>query len=366
MHPLKQSAITTKKQGENMSDITIKQRAVGAIMGAYIGDAMGLGPHWYYNLDEQRQQYGDWITDYTDPQPDRYHGGMKAGQQSQSGLILTMLIDSLLDKEGYQQEDFCQRLDNELFPLLDGTPNVGPGGFTSQSIREAWELRTQQHKPWGEVAGFTDNTEAAERTLALAVYYAKQPTELAKAISSNTLLTQCDETINAMTVAYGAVLGMLVQGHSLDEDLSGKLMKLVADHQLPFHAMTIAGSQPSGAGTFSSPDALITPSDIARAAHEDLIKPAWKVSTVYGMPCAVYHQFPACYYLAARYSNDFESAVLHAINGGGQNMARAMLTGALVGAQVGISGIPKRFIDGLENSRQLTERAQQLAESLDE
>ncbi|PHR51811.1 ADP-ribosylglycohydrolase family protein [Cycloclasticus sp.] len=344
-----------------MSTINLQDRAMGAIMGAYIGDALGLGPHWFYDLNEQYRLYGDWINDYTDPQPDRYHAGMKAGQQSQSGLILNMQIDSILTNGGYNEEDFCRRLDTELFPQLDGTANVGPGGFTSQSIREAWVLRTQHNKPWGEVAGFTDNTEAAERVLALAVRYATKPQELARNVSSNTLLTQCDETINAMTVAYSAVLGMLVQGHPLDENLSSKLMQLVADHQLPFHAMSIPGSKPSGAGTFASPDALLTPSSIARAAHENLIQPAWKVSIVYGMPCAVYHQFPACYYLAARYSDDFESAVLHAINGGGQNMARAMLTGALVGAQVGIQNIPKRFIDGLEDSNKLLNRAEKLA-----
>ena len=259
-----------------MSTINLQDRAMGAIMGAYIGDALGLGPHWFYDLNEQYRLYGDWINDYTDPQPDRYHAGMKAGQQSQSGLILNMQIDSILTNGGYNEEDFCRRLDTELFPQLDGTANVGPGGFTSQSIREAWVLRTQHNKPWGEVAGFTDNTEAAERVLALAVRYATKPQELARNVSSNTLLTQCDETINAMTVAYSAVLGMLVQGHPLDENLSSKLMQLVADHQLPFHAMSIPGSKPSGAGTFASPDALLTPSSIARAAHENLIQPAWR------------------------------------------------------------------------------------------
>ena len=77
------------------------------------------------------------------------------------------------------------------------------------------------------------------------------------------------------------------------------------------------------------------------AAAADLaihIEPAWKVSVVYGMPCAIYHQLPAAYYLAARFRNDFELAVLHAVNGGGQNQARAILTGALVGAQTGLSG----------------------------
>lgn len=195
-----------------MSNISLRERATGAIMGAYIGDALGLGPHWFYDLEEQRCYYGDWVDDYTDPQDNRYHGGMKAGQQSQSGLILNMLIDSMLAQGDYDEANFCRRLDSDLFPLLDGTANVGPCGFTSQSIREAWVLRTQHNQPWGDVAGFTDNTEAAERILSLAVRYATNPKQLASTVSSNTLLTQCDETINAMTVAYGAVLGMLVQG----------------------------------------------------------------------------------------------------------------------------------------------------------
>ena len=331
-----------------MGNISIEERGIGAIMGAYIGDALGLGPHWYYDLNEQRQYYGDWINDYTDPQADRYHAGLKAGQSSQSGFILSMLIDSLLEQGSYEEIDFCERLDEDLFPQLDGTTNVGPGGFTSQSIREAWALRTQQNLPWGEVAGFADDTEAAERILALSVRYAKNPEKLASVISSNTRLTQCDEAVNSMTLTYGAALGMLVQGHSMDEMLSDKLLDLVGNHQLPCQRRT----------------AYETPSNVARAANEGLIQPAWKVSIVYGMSCAVYYQFPAIYYLGTRYSDDFELAVLHAVNGGGQNMSRAMLTGALVGAQVGIQGIPQRFIDGLAQSETLLNRAKTLAKQV--
>lgn len=46
-----------------MSTLTIKERAAGAIMGAFIGDAMGVGPHWYYDLEELRRDYGPWITE---------------------------------------------------------------------------------------------------------------------------------------------------------------------------------------------------------------------------------------------------------------------------------------------------------------
>ncbi len=104
----------------------------------------------------------------------------------------------------------------------------------------------------------------------------------------------------------------------------------------------------------------------AAAADPDInIEPAWKVSIVYGMPCAIYHQLPAAYYLSARFHNDFESAVLHAINGGGQNQARAILTGALTGAQAGLSNIPKRFIEGLEKGEEIKLMAERLASQLE-
>ncbi|HEY5893927.1 MAG TPA: ADP-ribosylglycohydrolase family protein [Chthoniobacterales bacterium] len=360
----------------SVSNSTFQNRAAGALMGAFVGDALGLGPHWYYDLDQLRANYGPWISDYTDPKPGHYHAGLKAGQLSQAGIILEMLLRSLVERGGYDEPDFCRRLDEELFPSLDGRPMFGPGGYTSQSIREAWRRRVQQNLPWGQTAGHADTTEAIERTLAIAIRHAKSPRELAGNISRNTALTQSDDTVQSMTVAYGAVLGLLVQGHRLDADISDKLMRLVKSGELPFHAVTQDGLQPprSGdpdpprAGRFASPDALLTPSYMAEAASDpDIrIEPAWKVSIVYGMPCAIYHQLPAAYYLAARFHDDFESAVLHAINGGGQNQARAILTGALVGAQVGLDRIPQRFLDGLEKSAELIGLAKSLAAHADE
>jgi len=354
----------------------LKERAAGAIMGAFIGDALALGPHWYYDLDEMHRDYGDWISDYSDPKPGRYHAGLKAGQLSQAGVILRLTLRSLVECGRYDEADFCRRMDAELLPLLDGTPVSGPGGYTSQSIRELWRQRVQQKLPWGETGGHADDTEAIERTLALAVRYARHPAQLAAAIAANTTLTQLDDTVVSMTVAYGAVLGMLVQGHALNTHLSGKLMRLVNKGELPFHHITSDNLQPPGpgdpdpprAGRFASPDALLTPSYMAAAAVDpDIrIEPAWKVSIVYGMPCAIYHQLPAVYYLAARFHDDFEAALLHAVNGGGQNQARAMLTGALVGAQVGLSRIPRRFIDGLADGSELCRLAEELAAQVEE
>lgn len=350
---------------------TLEDRVCGALMGAFIGDALALGPHWYYDLDALHRDYGTWICDYTDPKPDRYHGGLKAGQSSQSGWLLELTLRSLVDCGGYGETDFCRRLDEDFFPLIDGSPHNGPGGYTSQSMREAWHLRVEQGLPWDEVGGYADNTEAAERTLAIAVRYARAPGQLAAYVSANTMLTQIDPTVGAMTTAYGAALGLLVQGQPFDSQISAKLMALVRSGELPFHTVTQEGEEsvpqgpetPRTAGHFASPDALLGMGSIARAARDPDIRidPAWKVSLVYGMPCSVYHQFPAVYYLAARFADDFEAAVLNAVNSGGQNMARAMLTGALVGAMVGIDGIPKRFIDGLDHAQARLGLAREIA-----
>lgn len=350
----------------------MNDRAAGAVMGALIGDALGVGPHWYYDLEEMRRDYGGWITGYTEPKPHRYHAGLKAGQLSQAGIITTMLLRSTVENGGYDEADFCRRLDEELFPKLDGTPMSGPGGYTSQSIREAWRRRVQQKKSWKETGGHADTTEAAERALVLAARYAATPAKVAQTVSSNCVLTQADEAIVAMTTAYCCVLALLVRGEKLDPFLSDKLMDLVKAGDLPFHAVTSdkleppkpGDPDPPRAGRFSSPDALLTPSYMAEAAldHGIQIEPAWKVSIVYGLPCAIYQQLPAAYYLAARFPGDFESAVLHALNGGGQNQARCILTGALAGAQAGLSRIPPRFLDGLEHGPELTALARRLGE----
>jgi hypothetical protein len=45
-----------------------------------------------------------------------------------------------------------------------------------------------------------------------------------------------------------------------------------------------------------------------------------------------------------------------------QNQARAILTGALVGAQVSLAGIPQRFLNGLENANELVRLAEALGQ----
>ena len=80
-----------------------------AIMVSFIGDAFGLGFHRYYGPDEMRRVYGEWISGYTDPQPGRYHEGLKAGDLSQNGFIMKLLLQSLAEQGRCDERDFIRR-----------------------------------------------------------------------------------------------------------------------------------------------------------------------------------------------------------------------------------------------------------------
>ncbi len=340
----------------------IADRAAGSMVGAFIGDALGVGPHWYYDLEEQRRDFGDWISGYVDPTPNaRYHRGMKAGDLSQNGLVMLLLLRSLAERGGYDQADFTRRLDEELLPKLDGKPMSGPGGYTNYSMRQVWRARVKEGKPWGSFDGHADTSEAAERLTLIAAAYARDPYQSARYSLDNCELTQNDSLVAQQSVGFACVISALVRGEKFDTQLTDKLMALMSKGVLPFKAEN-GGSQSFG---FASPDAILLPSWIAEvAADPDIrIEPAWKVSKVYGMSCAINFVLPGAYYLAARFPDDFESAVLHAINGGGQNMSRACLAGALVGAQLGLSGIPERFITGLRDGEEIVALAKRVAET---
>eukprot|EP00200_Dunaliella_tertiolecta_P005344 CAMPEP_0202358460 /NCGR_PEP_ID=MMETSP1126-20121109/12118_1 /ASSEMBLY_ACC=CAM_ASM_000457 /TAXON_ID=3047 /ORGANISM="Dunaliella tertiolecta, Strain CCMP1320" /LENGTH=338 /DNA_ID=CAMNT_0048951625 /DNA_START=249 /DNA_END=1265 /DNA_ORIENTATION=- len=74
------------------------------------------------------------------------------------------------------------------------------------------------------------------------------------------------------------------------------------------------------------------------------------VHGMFGSACYIESSFPVVLYLAAKYPDSFEKAVLANTNAGGENCHRGAALGALMGAALGESKIPPNLIQGLHDS----------------
>lgn len=335
----------------------MKDRAAGAVMGSLIGDALGVGPHWYYDLDQLKSDYGDWIDDYTEPKPNRYHAGLKAGENSQTGQVVTFLLESVATHGKYVQSDFTNRLD-ALLSTLDGKPSGGR--YTDAAMRHVWQAR-QAGLDWSEAGSYVDTAEAALRTPVLAARYHGEWGLLLRHTLSNILLTHRDPFIVGQSVAFGLIVAASIEGHPLPDMV--RVINAQAQSQgVALELLLRMSSEDSEPVSVSFFDALLQPSWLHAAAHDPSIRiePPQAACRLFGLACTLGFMLPAAYYFNARFENDFEMAVLSALNGGGNNMARAGLSGALAGARTGLSGIPERLITGLWEHERLLDMVQRL------
>jgi len=338
------------------SDISTKDRIMGSIMGVLIGDALGLGCHWYYNLENLKKDFGPWISEYHDPKPDgscrllkihqhRYNEGVRAGDVSQTGQLYIMLLESIVEKEGYDRVDFASRID-KFFETIDG--KAYSGRYTDMAIRETWKNR-HNGVEWDDpkVGSNAITSEAAQINAILAALYYKDPVQVVKQANQNTKLFYYNDFAITHSVAYSIVVSGLIN----DVPLKG-----ITQYIRSINRSTLRQYAPYN-------DSQIQVQTGESALDPEItFEPPHLISKVYGQHCEIQQLLPAAYYLVHRYPDDFEMAVLSAINGGGNNMARAALTGGMSGAMVGLKGIPVRFIQGLKNHEYLLKLAEAIAD----
>lgn len=338
-----------------MSNTSLKDRIAGTIVGTLVGDALGVGPHWYYVLDELKRDYGERVTDYMPPRPGRYHSGLRAGENSQTGQVVTLLLESAAEKGAYDETGFTGRLDG-LLVTLDGTPKGGR--YTDAAMRDVWRAR-HEGIPWGDTGSYADTAEAAIRAPVLAGRFARDFRGAFEHLVSNVALTHRNPFIMGQSVAFGLIVWGLLNEASL-----GDVVRIIQRNAREADVELTVPTWRGGGERVGFFDALLQPSWSHEAAGNPVLRvePAHAVTPLFGLACTLGFMLPAAYYFASRFEDDFESAVLAAINGGGNNMARASLTGALSGAMVGLGGIPGRFITGLHDHERLVALARSVAE----
>lgn len=365
-------------------DQSLKDRIVGSILGVFIGDALGVGVHWQYDLNVLQAQRG-FVVDYLDPLPGTYHSGtpdapapgkLSAGQLEQQGVIDKLLLESLVEYGSLNQTDFLSRLEEEIFvkdTTMDGTRQGGKYGWTDKSICDLYKARMVEKKPWNECAPpRSDDPDAIVRAALLGARYYATPRELSLQVRDHARYATGDSSVQGHAVSFASMIAALLSNPSLalDENLSTALYNQASTAGLPYTTNMSSTSQDYDPdyGYYTEPDSLFWFGSIAKGlqVNKELLDlpnhQAYMGVLMYGQFCAHFATLPSAYYCAARFPNSFEDAILCSINGGGQNTMRSSLVGALLGARVGLQGIPKRFLTGLEDYEHILELANSVAD----
>jgi ADP-ribosyl-[dinitrogen reductase] hydrolase len=347
---------------------TTTDRIRGALWGMMIGDALAMPAHWYYRLSELQRDFGV-IRDYQAPKElhpssimslsstsgagrgnqagdvvgevilkgkkhhwgpagRHYHQGMQAGENTLNALCARLILRSLCRTRTHDTADFLAEY--VQFMTTEGSHN----DTYAESYHRDFFANWVRGVPAERCAGATGHDTASIGGLvglAPVVLAVAAQGDMAQAVQAglkHLRLTHRSQPLEVFAAAYCRLLAQLVfappqslipllqeQAPALGKGLSA-LLGQAADHQGP----------------------------VTRV-----------VGGLYSPACYIEDSFPSVLYLAARYPNDFESALIANTNAGGDNCHRGSVLGALLGAWLGFEAIPLRWRQGLLAGPTLTQ-----------
>ncbi len=343
---------------------TVRDRLRGALWGLFVGDALAMPAHWYYDVAALQRDYG-LIRDYQAPFEHHPNSIMslastgRAGRGSQEGEVVGGLI--LKGKKGYWGR-----------PHTHYHRGMRPGDNTLNLLCVRVLLRRLTAAGDGDPVGFLrdyidfmtapdshNDTYAESYHRDFFANYARglPPERCAGAEGHDTAsiggLVSLPPVIFAAWAQQGRAQGR-AQGHAaVNEALLTQLRLTHRSQTLEGYALALGDLL---VALLEDPEARIETlaRDLARRLGFDAGKALAKVqregladlAVIGGMlspACYIDQSFPAVLYLAARYGSDFEEALVANTNVGGDNCHRGAILGAILGTALGYAAIPPRW-----------------------
>ena len=314
-----------------------------SLYGLSIGDALAMPVHWYYNRQALNEDYGR-VTDYLaprNPHPDsilwrssyaapnskgeilhdqgqywgqrgiHYHQFLKAGENTLNVKLCRLLIESLNQNHGYDADDFLARYIDFM---------TSPGNHQDTYIEECHRNFFANYAnglPPRRCGVAEKHIGGIVGMIPLIVYYSNRPDEARVAALAHLALTHPGHKMEIAGSLITDLLLKLLNGISLKEAVLEGIK---------------AQSNPHLGHPFTK--LLDQPDD-------------WVIGPRFSTACYVEDSVPAVVYLALKYHDDPENALIANTNLGGDNAARGAVLGALMGAAHGVSKLPDRWVHGL-------------------
>jgi len=326
--------------------ISLKDRLAGALYGLFIGDALAMPVHWYYDTNALRRDYGE-VCDYVapkNPHPDsilwrssyhpprasadilhdqacywgrkgvHYHQFLEAGENTLNVKLARELLFFLDNNRAYSS-----RLWLDHFVSFLTTPGNHRDTYAEEYLRHFFtnygkgvDLLQCGRKDEHHIGGLSV-------MLPLVIFFADQP-EYAK-----------EKGLAHLALTHGGTV--MARGAALVIDLILQILQgvpLVEVLGRTWHEHHLGSGSPTFLSLLDYPDHIVVGKHFSSACYLD-------------------QALPATFYLAAKYHDNPEQGLIANTMCGGDNCGRGAVLGALLGADSGIEAWPERWCSGLKD-----------------
>jgi ADP-ribosylglycohydrolase len=314
------------------------------LLGAFLGDALAMPVHWYYDRAALARDYGRvadlvapknphadsilWRSNYTALNPKgeilheqaaywgrrgiHYHQFLRAGENTLNMQLALELLAVLREHRSYNRADYLKRYIDFMT-----TPGRHRDTYIEECHRNFFTKYARGKKP--EDCGDDDiHIGGLAHVPILAAWYADNESAALEAVREHVRVTHRGELVETAARDLTKMLIAILNGSGVRESIEKFGNGWVGCRKLEVWA---------------------------QRSDEEVI------GSILSPACYLKDAFPAALFLAWRYSNNLESALIASTNLGGDNCHRGIVVGALVGASG--AAIPETWINNLISQEQL-------------
>jgi ADP-ribosylglycohydrolase len=267
------------------------------VIGAFLGDALSLGPHWIYDVAELQKNFAD-VGVLHNPPAKSYHPTKKKGEFTHYGDQMFVFLHSLADKNGFDLQDWADKW-RALFENYKGYIDHATKG-TLQNFEDGKGptesgVQSTDFSPVGRVACL--------------VYMIDDEEILKKAVVDCVKMTHTSQEVIDSAVFFALVCRNVLAGRK------------------PVDAMKELAVQ------------FDTLKDWIDSGLEAVDKDSIEATQNFGSSCAVTGAFPSTVQAIAKYQDNLLDGLKACVAAGGDNAARASVFGMVAAAHKGLNGM---------------------------
>ncbi len=313
-----------------MNPDKLKDKFIGCMLGTHVGDALGM-PVEGYNCETIEVKY-DELREMLDAR-------MGVGTYTDDTEMMIGIAESLVECEGFNGRDMADRF-VKLY-----NPERGYGGGTLRAIsliKEGIDWNFAGERVFG---GGSFGNGSSMRIAPIGAFYYDDFDKLRRVAYDSSSITHAH--------TFGK------EGAALQAFAIAKVINLDPSRELDKQSFV------SDLIGFVSDEGKIYRAKLQHIKELlECMPDKAEVINKLGHDSSAPNSVPTAIYSFVSHSHDFEDSVAYAVSLGGDTDTIGAMTGAISGGYHGKRGIPKRWLDVLENGERGRDYIEKLAEEL--